>query len=44
VYDDIVVNNTEIPLKALQNVRKEQKEWYITADQALNLGIIDEIL
>ena len=44
VYDDIVVNNTEIPLKALQNVRKEQKEWYITAEQALNLGIIDEIL
>ena len=44
VYDNIIVENTEIPLKTLQSVRKEQKEWYITAEQALNLGIIDEIL
>ena len=44
VYDNIIVQNTEIPLKTLQAVRKEQKEWYITAEQALNLGIIDEIL
>jgi ATP-dependent Clp protease protease subunit len=44
VYDDIIVQNTEIQLKQLQGVRKEQKEWYITAEQALNLSIIDEIL
>ena len=44
VYDDIVVKNTEIQLKTLQGIRKEQKEWYITAEQALALGIIDEIL
>ena len=44
IYDDIVVGNTEISLKQLQTIRKEQKEWYITAEQALNLGIIDEIL
>ena len=44
VYDGIIVENTNITLKNLQSVRKEQKEWYITAEQALNLGIIDEIL
>ena len=44
VYDDIIVENTEVQLKSLQSVRKEQKEWYITAEQALALGIIDEIL
>jgi ATP-dependent Clp protease protease subunit len=44
VYDDIIVENTKIQLKSLQDIRKEQKEWYITADQALKLGIIDEIL
>ena len=44
VYDDVIVQNTEITLKNLQSVRKEQKEWYITAEQALKLGIIDEIL
>lgn len=44
LYDNIIVENTEIPLKTLQSVRKEQKEWYINAEQALNLGIIDEIL
>ena len=44
VYDDIIVENTEIQLKQLQSIRKEQKEWYITAEQALNLSIIDEIL
>jgi ATP-dependent protease ClpP protease subunit len=44
VYDNIIVQNTEISLKTLQAVRKEQKEWYMDAKQALALGIIDEIL
>lgn len=44
VYDDVVVANTRIPLKKLQQVRKEHKEWYLTAEEALEWGIIDEIL
>ena len=44
VYDDVVVANTRIPLKKLQQVRKEHTEWYITADEALEWGIIDEII
>ena len=44
LYDSIVIANTKIPLKKLQQVRKEHKEWYLTAEEALELGIIDEIL
>jgi len=44
VYDDIIVANTNIPLKTLQKVCKEHKEWYMTAEEALELGVIDEIL
>jgi ATP-dependent Clp protease protease subunit len=44
MYDDIVSKYTNIPLKTLTDIREKQKEWYITADEALKLGIIDEIL
>jgi ATP-dependent Clp protease protease subunit len=44
IYDDIVTTNTNIPLKTLQKICKEQKEWYMTAEEALELGVIDEIL
>jgi len=44
IYDSIVTANTKIPLKKLQQVRKEHKEWYLTAQEALEWGIIDEVL
>lgn len=44
LYDDIIVENTNIPLKSLQKISKEQKEWYMTAEEALELGVIDEII
>jgi ATP-dependent Clp protease protease subunit len=44
IYDDIVTTNTNIPLKTLQKICREQKEWYMTAEEALELGVIDEIL
>lgn len=43
IYDDIITTNTKIPLKTLEQVRKQQKEWYMTAQAALKWGIIDEI-
>lgn len=43
-YDNIIVENTKIPLKILQKTVKEQREWYMTAAEALELGIIDEVL
>lgn len=44
LYDDIVTSNTKITQKTLDGIRKQQKEWYITAEQALKLGIVDEII
>lgn len=44
VYDEIITTNTNIPQKTLDGIRKQQKEWYITAEEALKFGIIDEIL
>jgi ATP-dependent Clp protease protease subunit len=44
MYDDVVVSNSKIPLKKLKQVRKNQKDWYINAEEALELGLIDEII
>ena len=44
IYDEIVVENTNIPLKTLQKVCNERKEWYMNAEEALKLGVIDEII
>lgn len=44
VYDSIITANTNIPFKTLEQVRKQQKEWYMTAQEALKWGIIDEVL
>ena len=34
----------EIHEETLINVRKQRKEWYMTAQEALELGVIDEII
>ena len=44
VYDDIIVTNTNITHKTLEQVRRTYKEWYMTAQEALKLGVIDEII
>jgi ATP-dependent Clp protease protease subunit len=44
IYDEIITTNTNITLKALKQVQKQRKEWYITAQEALELGIIDELI
>lgn len=44
VYDDIVTANTKITQKKLDQVKRAHKEWYMTADEALQLGVIDEII
>ena len=43
-YDSIITTNTKIPIKTLELVRKQQREWYMTAQEALSWGIIDEII
>ena len=44
IYDNTIAQNTKISLKTLEKVRKEHKEWYMTAEEALKLGVIDEII
>lgn len=44
VYDDIVTANTKITQKKLDQVKRAHKEWYMTADEALELGVIDEVI
>lgn len=44
LYDDVIIQNTKISYKTLETIRKERKEWYIIAEDALKLGMIDEIL
>jgi ATP-dependent Clp protease protease subunit len=43
-YDDIILKNTKITKSMLRKIYKESINWYIDSKQALELGIIDEIL
>lgn len=42
--EGFILSHTKIRQKELDEVKKLKKEWYIGADEALKLGIIDEIL
>lgn len=44
VYDSIIVKHTKIPHNKLLDYRERSRNWYITAEEALKLGIIDVIL
>jgi len=44
VYDDIILNKTNISPTTLKKVCERQEDWYMTAQEALKLGVIDEIL
>lgn len=43
-YEKIIINNSNITKDQLHEIKKQQKEWYITPKQALKLGLIDEII
>ena len=42
--EDITLKRTNIPKKKLTQVLKNKVDWYMTAQEALGLGVIDEIL
>lgn len=47
VWDKIekfVVNNTLIPKKKLQEIVDKQSNWYLTAEEAVQYGVTDEII
>ena len=42
--ETLVLDRTKIPKETLKSVYKERRDWFITAKEALKLGIIDEII
>lgn len=44
IIDDIVLNKTNILKEKLEEIRQSKKDWFISAQEALKLGIIDEII
>jgi len=42
--EDIVKEKTSISKKKLKEIFDNKKDWYMTAEEALELGVIDEIL
>jgi ATP-dependent Clp protease protease subunit len=43
IYDSIILECTNLTKKQLDIVKKEHRDWYINAEDALVYGIIDEI-
>ena len=44
IIDGIVVKNSEIDQDYLDEVKESKKNWYINGEQALKLGLIDELI
>ena len=42
--EDITVSKTSISKKKLSEILKKKVDWYMTAEEAVNLGVIDEIV
>ena len=44
VIDHIITEKTKIPLTMLEEHKKNQTDWYISLEEALELGCVDETL
>lgn len=44
ICDDLIIERSSLSLNQLKKVKKQQKEWYITPEEALKLNLIDEII
>ena len=44
ISDSLLLSKTKIKPDKLKDIRKRQKDWFISAEEALKLGIIDEII
>lgn len=44
LVDDIILKKTKITREQISKTKETRGEWYITSTEALELGIIDEIL
>lgn len=44
MYDEILLDYTNLKKAKLDSVKKAKKNWYLTANEALEHGLVDEIL
>lgn len=44
IYDEFLISKTKIRLEDLRSVQEHQRDWFISPEEALGLGIIDEII
>jgi ATP-dependent Clp protease protease subunit len=44
IYDQYLLSKTKLRIDDLKNVQEHQRDWFIDPDEALRLGIIDEII
>ncbi|MEW9701672.1 ATP-dependent Clp protease proteolytic subunit [Paenibacillus sp. SI8] len=44
VYDQYLLSKSKFQLEDLVNVQEHQRDWFINPEDALSLGIIDEII
>lgn len=40
----MTIKKTKILKESLEENRKTKIDWYMTAEEALNLGVVDEII
>ncbi|MFD0697992.1 ATP-dependent Clp protease proteolytic subunit [Paenibacillus sp. GCM10027628] len=43
IYDEYLISKTKFRLEDLKSVQEHQRDWFINPEEALALGIIDEI-
>ena len=43
-YDEILLLNSTVSQKQLDDVKKSRRDWYFTAEEALKYGMVDEII
>lgn len=44
VFEEMTIRKTKISKEKLDQVKKEKIDWYMTSDEALKLGVVDEIV
>jgi ATP-dependent Clp protease protease subunit len=44
IFDDMVVSSTKVLRSQIEDVKSKKKDWYMSAQEALELGIVDELL
>ncbi|KQX48271.1 MULTISPECIES: ATP-dependent Clp protease proteolytic subunit [unclassified Paenibacillus] len=44
IYDEYILSKTKLHSDELHRVQENQRNWYLSPDEALSFGIIDEIV